>query len=490
MMSVLFSSQRSKRYRLNVVVRFIGRHFITAAILANAFSTHIAQAGAFSYIKSIAIGDLTICALTDDGVKCWGHDAILRDVPGNLVNPRAIAAGTRHACAITDTEVRCWGYNDACQQCVPDDLVKPRAIAASGNVTCVLADGGIRCWGDGHYVPPSNLQNPRTIAGRDGTFCALSDLSVACWDSSEGGHTAPWWTPDDLLHPRIAAVGGRNICALTETGVRCWGWDYNLCQTCVPEDLQNPRDLTVGGSAACAMTDAGIRCWEHREHRRPPIPEDLQNPQKLVAGPSATCALTNLGIRCWEVDGSPIDYVPNLPLATKLSKAMDAISRHVASEKKAFLSTLAGTVTSDLEEAFLFWAIAPLLHGLDSDWALDEVRPDLQWVRARYERIAHASSLVGFERSDINLRIAFRIIATALVSIRPMLSSENQRSISNQLVPALADKLASNHLDANDGGDIAQSVASTPLLFAEIHQIPTVAAFGALLSGIVAWLGE
>jgi hypothetical protein len=80
---------------------------------------------------------------------------------GEALSNRVIAAGAFHTCALTSEGVRCWGFNSDGQNTVPRDLKNPTQITAGGWHTCALTSEGVRCWGsnkEGQSTVPSGLR--------------------------------------------------------------------------------------------------------------------------------------------------------------------------------------------------------------------------------------------------------------------------------------------------------------------------------------------
>ena len=155
-------------------------------------------------------------------------------VPVELKNPREISSGYAHACALTDDGVKCWGYQAAGKMKAPVGLRNPRSIVGGGEHACALTDDGVKCWGDSFFwqtiVPV--LKNPREITAGAYHSCALTDDGVQCWGLDEYGPI-----PAGLKNPRGLTSGGggsEHTCALTDDGVRCWGWN-RYGQTNVPD---------------------------------------------------------------------------------------------------------------------------------------------------------------------------------------------------------------------------------------------------------------
>ena len=117
------------------------------------------------------------CALTGDGVQCWGDNEYGQTTVPHLNNPISIEIGSIHTCALTRDGVRCWGNNEYGQTDVPY-LRNPKSISAGESHTCVLTDDGVHCWGDNEYgqtdVP--DLENPVVISGSVATS-SITDLN-------------------------------------------------------------------------------------------------------------------------------------------------------------------------------------------------------------------------------------------------------------------------------------------------------------------------
>ena len=74
-------------------------------------------------VTQIATGFDT-CALVkkqgQSSVRCWGY----LTSPKNLINPTYVTVGGGHACALTENGLKCWGNNKYGQASVPADLAR------------------------------------------------------------------------------------------------------------------------------------------------------------------------------------------------------------------------------------------------------------------------------------------------------------------------------------------------------------------------------
>jgi alpha-tubulin suppressor-like RCC1 family protein len=267
-----------------------------------------------------AAGD-TSCALTAEGVWCWGrnhlgqlanavglattHSAIAVLLPATAGATR-IAMGARGGCAAFATGVRCWGASEyglagLSRRAVGAGLVTtPRTIEATTGATalavgdtfaCMTRSGLTACWGsnvqgqlgNGDGGPLLSPHAARALGRASLTAISLGDLHgcgvdamgvVFCWGNNRdgacgGGDVAVMQTPTRVVLTGTATrvcAGGNFSCALMEAGdVRCWG-DNGTRQlgragTTLPgaavEGLTNADDVRCGLAHACAHTTTG-----------------------------------------------------------------------------------------------------------------------------------------------------------------------------------------------------------------------------------------
>lgn len=198
-------------------------------------------------VEGIACGQQHACAITSDGVKCWGDNekgqvgaagmdpiATPTTVAG-LSDIAQLSAGATHSCARESSgKVLCWGNNDAGQlgqgSTTPFMSETPLAVLGitdatsiwSGeNHTCAVRTGGIvSCWGAGDMnqigAPPAkpvftmpaevaNLAGAIGIwAGGNGSCAMVEDGKVSCWGANTfgqlgNGNFDPATSPRPLL---------------------------------------------------------------------------------------------------------------------------------------------------------------------------------------------------------------------------------------------------------------------------------------------------
>lgn len=140
---------------------------------------------------AVATSDDKACAISDEGLTCWGTAYDDVPMPTSTLNPKKVLMGRRHACALDDFGLVCWGELAAFDLEVPSDLQQPDRIidfALGASRTCAVLDtGNVECWGRDYELsgPPPRMTNVKSIAGRGGLFCALDDTRLRCW----GGET-------------------------------------------------------------------------------------------------------------------------------------------------------------------------------------------------------------------------------------------------------------------------------------------------------------
>lgn len=230
---------------------------------------------------SIAVGQITSCAIRDGDVYCWGvgeEGQIGPDGPAVALRPvrvtgipkaTKIAAAIYHACMLSeDGDVWCWGGNEYGRIGVTPpqtfiavaggprtdplrvDLPGPAIdISVSNGSSCaVLASGHVSCWGRNHYgqlgrgttsgdsdvnLPAlaMNLSDATRVSLDDDSACALrADGTVACWgengrgliDASDLAKSVP--TPvAGFASATAIGLGGDHVCAVMNGRVGCRG---------------------------------------------------------------------------------------------------------------------------------------------------------------------------------------------------------------------------------------------------------------------------
>ncbi len=159
-------------------------------------------------VRWASAGEFNVCALTDDGVFCWGRGAF--GALGDGVSyPSEQVAPPEQTCQPQPVQVV--------------GLTAPTKLSAGLNAACVVDGpaGAVACWGDAPWLAEVTAADGinDVFVGYDSECCVLhQDRSLSCW-----GHGAFGAIPG--LSDIEAVTGGwSHTCALDDSGeVRCWG---------------------------------------------------------------------------------------------------------------------------------------------------------------------------------------------------------------------------------------------------------------------------
>lgn len=274
----------------------------------------------FIETRDISIGNSHTCALTSQGIKCWGDAELptLKAPVDAITNPRSIAAGNRFSCMIVDEGVRCWGE-------IPDtsesnilieqkDLGQPKLLTAGHNHACaVTMDDQIKCWGEnlfGETQPPAGLTSITEISAGMNNTCAIAAGKVYCWGIETTNSTA---VPEGLKNPRNLTSGWWHHCVYTDDGIRCWGNPYKTENT--PDDVKMISQFASGDFYNCALVPEGVKCWDQKGKTK--LVEESAGAFKVAVGTATACAITTQkGVICWKLYGDNAyklskSYVPS-----------------------------------------------------------------------------------------------------------------------------------------------------------------------------------
>lgn len=136
---------------------------------------------------SVAVSDNKACALSDEGLTCWGGSYLETPPPNTVSQPSKLEMSSRHACLMDQFGFVCWGELATLALEVPRGLEQPGRVmdfALGSSRTCaILDDGSIECWGTDFESsgPPPKTKTATSILGRAGLFCALDKTGVHCW---------------------------------------------------------------------------------------------------------------------------------------------------------------------------------------------------------------------------------------------------------------------------------------------------------------------
>lgn len=136
---------------------------------------------------AVAASEERACAVSDEGLTCWGTGYQGSPPPTNVSNPKKLLMATSHGCILDDFGFACWGDLANLQLEIPAGLDQPGKVtdfALGTSRTCVTLDtGDVECWGRDfdRSGPPPKLSKTTSILGRGSLFCALADSGLHCW---------------------------------------------------------------------------------------------------------------------------------------------------------------------------------------------------------------------------------------------------------------------------------------------------------------------
>jgi len=255
----------------------------------------------------IATGGNGGCAITDEGLECWGDNGSGQGNPPPVTDPHDIARGLEHACALSNNAVVCWGANNVNQTDVPA-LNNPKGVAAGHNNNCATDDSGVKCWGEtgnGINTPPVTTK-PRNVDVGNDHACAVDATGVKCWGNNSNGET----TVPTLDTPTQVSAGKDFSCARDNNGAKCWG-DNTHGKKNAPA-LSNVKQVDAGEDHACAIAGDGVHCWGNNDMGQTTVPAGLVNPVAIAAGNKFSCVLDQEGIKCWGDNSNGKTNVPAL----------------------------------------------------------------------------------------------------------------------------------------------------------------------------------
>ncbi len=261
----------------------------------------------FVETKEISIGNNHACAVTGQGIKCWGEAEVptLKAPVDVATNPRGLVTGNRFSCMLIDEGVRCWG--EIPETTGPDiliehkDLNQPKLLTVGHNHACaVTADDQIKCWGEnlfGETLPPAGLLGITEISAGMNNTCAIAQGRVVCWGIDTTGSIT---VPEGLRNPRNLTSGWWHHCVATDDGIRCWGNPYK--DYVIPEDVKMVSNFASGDFYNCAIVPEGVKCWDQKGKTK--IAEETAGAYKVSVGTATACAITPAkGVVCWKLYG-------------------------------------------------------------------------------------------------------------------------------------------------------------------------------------------
>lgn len=339
------------------------------------------------------VGVRSACVIDDAGdVSCWGHNAsgqagartVIGTADAALTSTATqIEASSESACAVTADGVACWGLVTG-----PDSPVAVPTPLASGvvdvakrqhpflgtEVCAIDNDGAVWCWGTsvcgGETLVPQKLPeidgssaSAVDVTATSGVFCALLGppatlRGVLCWGAGVVGElgtgtTGTNCTPGTVLGlsgGEVELASGANyVCARSSDGsVRCWGLFYGSSASPLTGiDGTNRSAVAIFGDSrnGCVKLDTDA-LWCFGENASGQLGTGTPGPWQSVprqntlvtgsdvvdyaAGDQHACVLlTDGSVQCWgqsldlQVDGSSNAFAGTPRVAAGIDGVVD-----------------------------------------------------------------------------------------------------------------------------------------------------------------------
>ena len=235
--------------------------------------------------SSVSAGYDHTCAITSDGLKCWGDDTFGQRGDGgsrtNQGSPVGVNVGSTgsvlqieaayyHTCAVLDDHsLKCWGYNDSGQLGIGSTVdrgspiavnlgtsLNVRSVAAGLRNSCAaLTDGTVKCWGehqDGSLGAGAGSVTWGDAASEMGDNLArvalhAGDLGTIAWGSFADSSLVIGGSSATPTAPTLTEAGVTIGYALTEeTGANCTLQDDTTGEVSANEvDVSSPLECTL-----------------------------------------------------------------------------------------------------------------------------------------------------------------------------------------------------------------------------------------------------
>jgi alpha-tubulin suppressor-like RCC1 family protein len=212
------------------------------------------------------------CAVTSDGLWCWGRNSSgelgngsTSNVSPSPTHVQSLAApvtaagpGWSHSCAAASGGLACWGanYDGQCATGATGGLLlTPQGVSLAGKIaavtagcefSCAAVDQGAMCWGnnwvgtvgDGSFdrrVSPVAVQGLPSgvtdVAAGPGHVCALIAGAVWCWGGNTSGQLGDGSRTTSAHPVKVSGlpaasrifVGHDHSCAVAGGQLWCWG---------------------------------------------------------------------------------------------------------------------------------------------------------------------------------------------------------------------------------------------------------------------------
>ena len=258
----------------------------------------------------LAATETSVCALSDDGLRCWGGEA------QGTISLRGLDLDSPALELARGTSATCWIPESGGVSCVDDD-----SESTSQPLVGFLVD----------------------VAGGPDGFCAIEgDRTVSCW---EPGASDPSLVPGTIGASRVRARAGTSSWALNQANgvIQEWPWGGSASTNQV---VRGAEEFAGGTDHTCIRTTATeAQCWGDNDRGQlgvdpsstPSATDDQRvnaldtGVAQIVSGTAHVCVrLTNGEAWCWGDNrsgqlgrGSTEPFSPTPALVTGLDGVVD-----------------------------------------------------------------------------------------------------------------------------------------------------------------------
>ena len=266
----------------------------------------------------IAADGSTSCALTADGIRCWGKPYDVTVLNGIVNNASQISDPSYYGmCAVDNNGAHCIGKDNVVFSMDPV-FQDAKSVAVNGKFMCALTGSGPQCARlDQASLKPYALPAPAgdlllAVGEPDNCTLATADNKLNC----KGSYSGDWIEgfkdfQVPVTHANALAImpAGAMWCVGADSGLYCRRDTSNIGFQRInlvapPSDLTGVTDLDIKDYVACAVHSKGVTCWGDNTWGQLDVPP-LSHPTKVAVGRYHACALDDTGVVCWGEKAAP-----------------------------------------------------------------------------------------------------------------------------------------------------------------------------------------